>query len=70
MRRMKFPDIIAFINPKSGGKHGAKIHLKLCILLGDDHVFDLSQGGPETGYVSLTDIPLSDCVLSALNTIH
>lgn len=47
---LKFPNIIAFINPRSGGRHGAKLYFKLCIILGDDHVFDLTQGGPEPGY--------------------
>jgi len=52
---MKLPGTIAFINPKSGGKHGTKLYLKLCVILGEDHVFDLSKGGPESGYVEPND---------------
>jgi len=46
---MDFSNTIAFINPKSGGKHGSKVYEKLCLILGLDHVFDLSWEGPETG---------------------
>jgi hypothetical protein len=45
------PIVIAFINPRSGGGLGEKLYEKLCNVLGQDHVFDLKQGGPEPGYV-------------------
>jgi len=41
--------IIAFVNGKSGGQQGAKVKQKLEEVLKTDHVFDLSQGGPEPG---------------------
>jgi hypothetical protein len=50
---MKFESTIAFINPRSGGKHGTKVYVKLRILLGKHNVFDLSKGGPEAGYEKL-----------------
>lgn len=45
--------IIVFINPKSGGNQGAKLMQKFQWLLNPRQVFDLTQGGPKAGYVSL-----------------
>lgn len=45
------PPVIVFINGKSGGQQGARVKKKFLSLLPDDQVFDLSEGGPEPGYV-------------------
>lgn len=42
--------IIVFINPKSGGNQGAKLMQKFQWLLNPRQVFDLTQGGPRSGY--------------------
>jgi hypothetical protein len=44
------PPVIVFINGKSGGQQGARVKKKFLSLLPEDHVFDLSEGGPEPGY--------------------
>jgi diacylglycerol kinase family enzyme len=42
-------NVIAFVNPKSGGQKGEKVFEKLKKYLHEDNVFDLSQGGPSFG---------------------
>lgn len=49
--------LIAFINGRSGGQVGPKVKRKLTKLLGEEHVFDLVEGGPEPGSVFCTTLP-------------
>jgi hypothetical protein len=42
-------NIIAFVNPKSGGQKGRIIYEKLKNYLVKENIFDLSKGGPKQG---------------------
>ena len=42
-------NIIAFVNPKSGGQKGQEIFDRLRKYLPKENVFDLSKGGPKSG---------------------
>ena len=44
-----YKDVIAFVNPKSGGKIGASFYEYLKMFLSEEKVFDLSQDGPNVG---------------------
>lgn len=54
--------VLVFINPKSGGNQGVKLMQKFQWLLNPRQVFDLTQGGPNFGYVQIRKICL--CVIS------
>jgi hypothetical protein len=41
--------VIAFVNMKSGVQNGPKVIDSLARLLGEENVFDLSEGGPRSG---------------------
>lgn len=45
--------IIAFVNPKSGGQKGRIVFERLKNYLHKDNVFDLTKGGPKFGYLSI-----------------
>lgn len=53
------PPVIVFINGKSGGQQGARVKKKFLSILPDDQVFDLSEGGPEPGYVQRSTVSLT-----------
>jgi hypothetical protein len=44
-------DVIAFVNPKSGGQKGRVIYERLKNYLKKEQIFDLTKGGPKAGYV-------------------
>jgi hypothetical protein len=43
-------NVIAFVNPKSGGQKGRIIFEKLKNYLAKENIFDLTKGGPKPGY--------------------
>lgn len=51
MAEKEFPDIIAFINPKSGRKLGSKVYKRLVELLDEENVYDVRDGGLLRGFV-------------------
>lgn len=48
------PPVIVFINSKSGGQQGARVKKKFLSILPGNQVFDLSEGGPEPGFVAFS----------------
>ncbi len=50
--RLLADNIIVFVNTKSGSRDGPNLIKKFKKYLGDSKVFDLSQGGPEPGYIN------------------
>jgi hypothetical protein len=42
-------DVIAFVNPKSGGQKGRIVYEKLKNYLVKENIFDLTKGGPKPG---------------------
>lgn len=46
--------LVVFVNTKSGGLQGAKILSKFRKCVPFENVFDLAQGGPLPGLVSLS----------------
>lgn len=49
---VQLENVIAFVNPKSGGQKGRIIFEKLKNYLKKDHIFDLTKGGPKAGYTT------------------
>ncbi len=47
-------NVIAFVNPKSGGQKGEIILELLKNYLNLDNVFDLSEGGPKPGFIFIS----------------
>ena len=57
-----YKNIIAFVNPSSGGRKGELVIEKLKQHLPHENVFDLKLGGPKIGYDILTK---AETILSA-----
>jgi hypothetical protein len=47
--KMILKNIIAFVNPKSGGQKGQIAFEKILKYLPEENVFDLTKGGPKLG---------------------
>ena len=47
--KMILRNIIAFVNPKSGGQRGQIAFEKILKYLPEENVFDLTKGGPKLG---------------------
>jgi diacylglycerol kinase (ATP) len=51
--------VVAFINPKSGGRQGIRVYRKLQCILNPRQVFDLTKGGPNPGLTFIASLPNS-----------